>query len=507
MALELGTSKADVMAIVEEVTPGTIVDPSSGDDYLTLQPSTTFTPAFESLTNDEIRASIAPAKPIQGLEQPTSSFSHYIKASGAEGTSPEFGKVLKSLFGSTSANATERSTTTGSTVNLLKLAAGGSDFARGKAVLIKDGVNGYRIRPVHSVNGNDLELGFQVPTALQPASGVALGKCVNFAPVNSGHPSLSMHMYRGNGQAYEAMAGAQCTGLEISSPAGQNINGNFSFQGTKYFFNPIRITATNKFIDFEDSIGVEVASIPEGVYRDPNELAQALQDAMNAVSDDEFVVVFNSKGTNKGKFTITSDGTTLKLLWDTGANAANTIGTALGFSVAADDTGALTYTGDNQKTWGAPHTPSYDPTAPVAAKGQEVLLGDSVDFECFKAGNVGVSIGKTAENVLSICAESGVEQNIATGRAVTITIQALLDKHEAENFKRFRKGDTTRFCYNFGVKSGGNWVPGHCVNIYIPTAVISSFSVTEVNSVHALDLTLTAFADENGNGECYMNFL
>lgn len=501
--MSLGSSRANVLGIKKEVTEGTLVDPGATTDFVALQPDVSLTPSFEVLESEEIRNSIGSAKPIQGLEQPEMSFSHYLKASGVEGTAPEFGDLVESAFGSTSANGTERALTSASTTSVLKLAAGGSDFARGKAVLVKDGTNGYNIRNVLSVATNDLTLAFNLPVA--PLTGINLGKCVNYSPVNTGHPSFSAHLYRGNGHSYEAIAGCQTTQFGFSAQAGQLINATFSAQGTKYFFNPIRIAATDLYLDFLDDATTRAASITAKVYRDPYELAQTLEDAMNSLgSSNTFTVEYSS---TTGKFTIASDGTTLSLLWNTGANTANTIGDKLGFSVAADDTGALTYTADSEQAYAAPYTPAFDSTDPIAAKYLELLIGDATDTSCFCAQTVDVSMEITKSNVLCICAESGVQQKLATARQVTMTVTALLDKHQAKMFERFRANSTVAAAFNFGPRSGGNWVAGQCGNFYLPSAVISSYELTDLDSVVGLSLELTGFVDSSGNGEAYLNFL
>lgn len=498
-----GSSRANVLGIKKEVTEGTIIDLGAATDFVALQPDVTLSPTFESLTNDEVRNSIGSAKPIQGLEKPEMTFSHYLKGSGVEGTEPEISDLLESAFGSKTVNSTQRATTSSSTVSLVKLAAGGSDFARGFAMLIKDGTNGYSIRNVLSMSTNDATLGFNLAAA--PASGVNVGKCINFSPANTGHPAFSAYLYRGNGQATEAMAGCKTTSFGFNAQAGQLINASFTAQGTKYFFNPIRIAATDVTLDFLDDATTRAATITAKMYRDPYELATALQDAMNALgSSNTFTVTYSS---TTGKFTIASNGTTLSLLWNTGTNTANTIGDKIGFSVAADDTGALTYTSDNAQTYAAPFTPSYDSSDPVSAKYLEILLGDATDTACFCAQTVDVSMSVTSSDVLCICAESGVQQKLATARQVTMSITALLDKYEAKAFQRFRANSSIAAAFNFGTRSGGNWVAGTCGNFYLPSAVVSSFELTDLDSVIGLNLELTAYVDSSGNGEVYLNFL
>jgi hypothetical protein len=506
-----GSTKSSALSIVKEVTAGTLVDPAGVTDYVTLQPDITLTPNFNLLTNAEIRASIGPAKSIQGLESPQGSFSHYLKHSGTEGTAPEMKNLLEAAFGSTSTNGTQRLTTSSSTASLIKLASGGSDFARGKAILIKDGTNGYSIRPVMSVSTNDLTLGFNVATA--PATGIGVGKCINFTPANSGHPSLAIHDYRGNGQVYQAMAGARVSKFSFQAKAGDFINANFAFGGTKFYFNPIRITSSTKYLDFLAGSTDYNVSVAVQVYRDPHELAQAIQDAMNAAgAADVFTVAYQdndaaNSGTHAGMFKLSSNGTTFSIKFNSGSNTANSIASKIGFSTASDKTGALFYYSTSVLSWASPYTPSLDSADPLAAKNNEIMFGDAADYACFCAQEVQFSLDNTLTDVGCICAESGIDQKLITARKVSVQVTALLDKHDAQRFKRYRSNSSVQFAFNFGVKSGGNWVAGQCGNLFMPTATISKFELTDLDSLVGLQMTLDAYVDSSGNGEVYLNFL
>lgn len=501
--MALGSSRANVLALKREVNEGELVDPAVSTDYTAVQPDVSMTPNFESLENEEIRASIGSAKPIQGLEQPELTFSHYMKASGVEGQEPDYSLPIESAFGSMSKNGTERSTTSGSTPILIKAAAGGTDFARGKAVLIKDATNGFAIRNVLSVATNDLVPAFRLANA--PASGVGLGKCVAYAPTNDGHPSFSAHLFRGNGHSKEQMAGCQTTSMAITAPAGGLINATFNAAGTRYYFNAIRLLATEIYLDFVDNVTTRAAVVPARIYRDPYDLADALQTAMNSLgSSNVFTVSFSSE---TGKYTIASNGSTLSLLWDSGTNAANSIGAKLGFDTSADDTGALTYEANDEQNYAAPQIPQYDPTDPIGAKFLELMIGDQDDNSCFCAQQVDIAMEITKTNVLCICAESGVQQKVATARQVTMTISAVLEKHQAKYFQRMRENAQVAAAFNFGPRQGGNWIPGQAVNFFMPTAVVSSYELTDLDSVIGLNLELTGFVDAGGNGEAYLNFL
>lgn len=498
--MALATTKATVAAVKKETTEGTIVLPSAGADFIPIQDDFEITPNIESLENAEIRASIGTSKPIQGLEAPEASFSLYMKHSGVEGQAPNYGELLEAVWGSTSVQSTERSTTSSSTVSVVKLASGGSDYGRGKAILLKDGTNGNSIRPVHSVSSNDLTLGFDLANA--PASGVACGKFVNYSPANSAHPSISVWRYNGNAHSVEAMAGGKVTEFSMEAAAGELINSNFSLVGTKYFFNPIEITSSTEVIDFSDG-STRTASVAVKVYKTPHELASALQTAMNSVSSGITVTYSNTTG----KFTIAKASGTLSLLWNTGANAASSIGTKLGFSVAADDTGVLSYTADNAQVYSAGYTVSYDAADPLVAKANEVLLGSSTDIVNFCAASISFTFSNENSQVKCVGAESGLEANFFNGRTVTVAITGKLDQYDANLINKYLNNTETRFCYNFGEKSGGNWVAGKCGSIYMPTCTVSSFQVTDLDGVVGVEIELTGFVDTNGNGEIYLNLL
>lgn len=498
------SNKSSVLALVEETTEGTPVKPASGADYMALQEGFSFDPAFETLENAELRASIGAAKPTLGLENPTGSLNHYLRHSGVEGQKPGYAKLLKAAMGAESVFATEETVGAAATSLVIPVGAGRAQhMKRGQFVLIKDATNGFSIRPIISVNTDDDEvtLGFAAPAA--PASGVNLGKCVLYEPANEGHPTLTAWLYRANGGSIEMVSGVRVTDMSFDFNAGQFINGSFTLGGIEYFFNPIEIGANND-LDFEDSVGVVAVSIPAAVYKDPKELAAAIQTAMNSAgSADTFTVVYNDL---TGKFNFTSDGTVFKLLWATGTNAASSIGTSIGAG-AADQTAALTYALANPIALAAPHTPSFDSADPLVAKSNEFIIGDAEEYKSFKASTVSFSIGNTKKDINDVTSDSGRAGSLFTGRAVTITATALLEKFDADKFHRFNKGTNTPLLYVAGQKSGGNWVPGKNVALYVPNATITAFTPSDDEGLATLQMEFTAYVDDGGEGEIFLGFV
>ncbi len=501
------TTRSSVLAIMEESTEGTPVIPAGATDFVALQDDFAAEPSFDVLENAELKSSIGTSKPILGAENPTVSLSHYLRASGVVATAPNYGKLLKACLGATATASTEYDTVASSTTSVIKVDTGeGATFQRGEALLIKDGTNGYRIRCIDSISSNDLTIGFQVPSA--PASGVNLGRAVIYYPAQSAHPTMTLWHYVGNGGALQMVSGGRVVSADFDISAGELINSSYSVEGLAFYYNPINITSADRYLDFTDDDGTFAAVVAAGFYKDPHKLAEALKVAMDSASTGETHTVTYSDTT--GKFTISSTGTVLSILWNTGTNAANSIGDKIGFSVAADDTGTAAttgYTSDNALSWAAPYTPSYDSADPLAAKDHEAMIGDTDDYLCFGASSISMSISTPKSDILSVCAESGKSGSIINARSVEISVTALIEQHDVSKWQKFRSGDNTKFQYSFGQKSGGNWVAGKCGALYVPTATITSFTLTDNDGLANVELTLQAYVNSAGEGEVFVNFV
>lgn len=495
--------RSTVVALTKETTEGTPVLPSADTQYLPILDDFAIEPDFDTQESAELKNSLGPSKPIQGLENPSASFGLYLKASGTSGTAPNYGPLLEAAFGEVDDAGVEHDTVASSTVSLIKVDTGeGASYQKGQPLLVQDGTNGYSIRPVYSISGNDLTPAFNLANA--PAAGVNLGEAVTYRPTNSGHPTLSLWQYLGNGGATQALCGGRVTELSIEFATGELIAASYNVEGVKYFFNPIEITSSTNKMDFDIGASELNVSVTAKVYRDPHELAAALETAMDGASADEITVTYSD---STGKFTIASAGSELNLLWSTGANTAQTIGTKLGFSVGVDDTGSLSYVADSALSFAAPQSPSYDNADPLVAKNNEVLIGDATDNTAFEASNVSFTLSLEKTDILSVCAESGKSGSIINARSATVSVTALLNKYDVSKFKRYRENTETRFMYAFGEKSGGNWVKGKCGCLYSPTMVISSLTFTDQDGLVAMEMELSTYVNSSGDGEIFLGFV
>jgi hypothetical protein len=499
------SNKATTFAIKTEVTEGSIIEPDSGTCFIPIQSDLEMAPEVEKLDNEELKNSLGMAKKITGAENPTASFSHYIKHSGVEGQAPAYSPLIKSIFGGQRVAGSELATVAGSTTTAIKV-ADASLFSIGDTILIKDATNGYSIGVIHAIDTllDTLTLGFKINVA--PAAAVSLGKSVTFYPINTAnHPSLTLWRYIGGDGAIDMVRGAKVTEMSFTAEAGQLINGSFSLEALEYYWNPIKIEASTNTIDFEDDDGVSSAVVASGWYKTPQELASAIETAISNATTQTITVKYSNQ---TGKFTIaTSTSALLSLPWITGANAATSIGLVIGFDTGADDTGATSYEGDNAQVLSAPFTPTFDDSDPISAKGHLVYFGDQEDNVCFGASSVEITVSNERKTIDNICSESGRSGSVITGRTVTAAVTGLLNKYDSDKIDRLLQNKDCRFMYVGGTKTGGNWTPGKCFSFYMPYCSVDSYTVGDDDSLTTVEFEVSAFVPDDGSLEVFMGFV
>lgn len=162
----------------------------------------------------------------------------------------------------------------------------------------------------------------------------------------------------------ESLNGVNTDEIEVANGAIKP-SGDFAFEcpqeGAEMLFkhalgrDEITIDATNNQFDFNIGAGELTAAIAVGVYpigviqTDAGSFCEALYNAIIiAETAGTYTVTFD---VITRKFTITRSAGTLELMWESGTNGSSGLGlnpsAIMGFDDVADDTGALTYTGDN----------------------------------------------------------------------------------------------------------------------------------------------------------------
>lgn len=105
-------------------------------------------------------------------------------------------------------------------------------------------------------------------------------------------------------------------------------------------------TGINDRIDFNEGGSVFVATLSENQYT-PEGLVTELNTQLDSAGGETYACVYDEA---TEKFIIAHGGSTLNLLWTTGANEDRSAGKTLGFDITANDTGAVSYTADDLVT-------------------------------------------------------------------------------------------------------------------------------------------------------------
>ena len=131
------------------------------------------------------------------------------------------------------------------------------------------------------------------------------------------------------------------------------------FMGTSAAPQPVFVVVagTNDDLDFDDTATTSMTcAIAAGTYTG-TALAVLVAAGMNNCSEvaGTYTCAFS---TTTLKFTIAESGgpSNFELSWQSGSNTLTNIGTLLGFSIVADDTGAATYLGDSACTGSGAYT-------------------------------------------------------------------------------------------------------------------------------------------------------
>lgn len=495
----VGQVRSSIFAIRKQASLGELIIPNAASQFIPLREGFSMSYTNEKLESDELVNDIGASKSANGVESVEGTHPAYLKHSGIEGQEPETGILYESILGSKVVNSTEYATAGVPTTTVIPV-ANGANFYVGQALLIKDSTNGFSVRNVKSISTNNLNLNYALDNA--PASGVNLGRAVSYIPNPQGPVPFSAWKYNANSFSVEAASDCIVTELTTTFEANQFATAEFTYAGIKYYYNPIEILAGNSFIDWEDDDGVAAAQVPVGIYRSPIELAKTLESVMNAQTTETITVSYSN---STGKFTIAATGTLFELLWDTGTNTANTIGATIGFNIAADDDSALSYEADNELSYVAAYSPSYDNVDKIIVKDSQLFIGTQEENVCVCATTAAIAISKTIEDVNCICEETGIKEKIATAREVTLTATIVLNKHDVSIFDSLINNKTISAMLNVGPKSAGNFQAGKVANFYLGNAVINSF-VVGGDSFLTAEVEISGFITSDLK-DIYVNFL
>jgi hypothetical protein len=504
-------SRSSSFAFVRETTEGTPVMPGA-TDFTIVREGAAISGAMNTVDSDELRNSIGASKAFATNQAPTGSIPHYFKPSGVEGQAPDYSILIESALGGKTVASTQYTTAASSTAGTaavrgnLKVTAGvEANFAVGQALLIKDATNGYAVRNVYSgITSTNLPLSFNLGTA--PAASVGLGKASFYYPQDGSQPTFTAHWYQNSNSSsgmHQAMAGSRTISMAMEFVANELAGCSFEIGGTKFFLNPIEITSSSKYIDFTDSAGTKSAQLTVKTYSSPMELAREIASKLTAASALDTISCSWSNST--GKFTISSGGSVLSLLWLTGTNTANSAKTKLGFS-NSDDTGALTYDSDTAQSYAPTVTPTYDSQSPQVVRYNMLQLGTFSDYLCASGSSLTVTVATPKTDIADWCQEFGISESVVQSREVTFQGTIAFAKHDVKLFDALINNTELQLSFVHGQRSAGNWVPGTIVSIWLPQVSITAAPIQDQDGYLVVAIEGKAFVGTS-LADIYLNFL
>lgn len=498
--------RSAIFAAKEETTADTFIAADAAS-FIPMRDGASMKSGVELLTSDELYNSIGESKQFVSKESPSGVFPKYAKHSGTEGTEPEYGIFIESSMGNKTVQSTERTASSSSTAGTRAAAAivkvaDGTQWEVGQALLIKDQAAGvkYTIRNIASISSNDLTLAYNLESA--PASGTNLGKCVHYYAASTGHPSFTAHMWQAQADSavYQAISGCRTTGMAWKFPANGFAEVSFDYSGSKSYLNPITITASNKYLDFNDGT-LGVAIMEEKTYQSPHQLIEEIITKLNqAATTLTFTGYYDDE---TGKFTISAGGT-FTMLFASGANTANDIGSAIGFTV--DQTAAATYTSATAIDFDTLVTPTYQDVDNIVVKDAELKIGDWFRDDCHKFTDCSFTVSTPVADINNGCAENGLDSKIVTKRSATFSATILLKQYEVLYFDKMINNTTTKLAFTVGSKTGGNWDAGKCMNIFFQNCTISGSTIEDNGGVVVYKIEAKAHVTSTAE-DVHINFV
>jgi hypothetical protein len=167
------------LALVKEVTEGTVVAPSSGTDYIeVLADSLEFQKTREDLSRDTLSSTTEMEASRVGIPEVSGSLGVEFRASATEGAYPQALEVLaESLMGGKRTAVTD-TTTTGNTSTVLEFGAT-PPFNVGDCVLVKASGGAYEVRPISAVGATTITFPFALDNGA-PADGTVVAATSTF---------------------------------------------------------------------------------------------------------------------------------------------------------------------------------------------------------------------------------------------------------------------------------------------------------------------------------------
>lgn len=227
-----------ITAIVAESTEGTAAAPASATDgYTQIKDDGLDLAGTQELLERGIEtSSLAKATPQLGMKGGTAAWQSELRASGTEGSAPDFGQALFSLLGSQTTIATANTSrgvgqNTGTLVAIE--AADIGDYAVGDMVVVKEAgeFRAHAVTAVVTTGGSESITVLPGKSSGNFTDAVVVSKSHTYKAADTGHDSFTFNRYHGDA-TLEQIIGCRTTSMSIDNfTTGQIGSLSFSAQG------------------------------------------------------------------------------------------------------------------------------------------------------------------------------------------------------------------------------------------------------------------------------------
>ena len=261
------------VAVKAESTEGTYAPPTGATDgYVEALKGVEMNPSRALVERNIMARGLAKATPRLSIKAGAAKIGVELKGSGTEGSAPDYAPTLEALFGTVRTVATTTTTkASGNTASSLKIEdADITKFTLGDIFVVKETGN-YHIAAVGAITGGAGTWAI-TPTPIcpfTPSNSVVISKSKTYVVADSGHPSLSIHTYWGDG-FLEKMAGCRPSSMTLGNfKTGQIPTLEFNYEAMKYD----RTASTAPGYTPTYSAALPAVALDAKVYQDGTEIS------------------------------------------------------------------------------------------------------------------------------------------------------------------------------------------------------------------------------------------
>jgi hypothetical protein len=322
--------KTAVVYVTEEVTEGTAVAPTTGNQAVSiLSDGFELQGEKELVERNNLTASLVKALPRVGIKTATGSIGVECKASATAGAKPEADLLFHAALGGVRQVAATVPVASNSTNTTVVNVADASLFNVGDTIMIKStnvGFDGYHISPITTVTtgGAEESVTLLVPMTNNAQELDVIEKLTTYYSANTGHPSLTITSYMEDAIKFQA-SGVRVNSLSLESfETGQIASFSFGLQGQNYtetlaasgltaafdgatpplilnacvYRNGVRIPVQNVSLSVENTIAtVQSTCSPNGVIAQ-RVTEQAISGSITPYMDTTSVALFSAFDAN-----------------------------------------------------------------------------------------------------------------------------------------------------------------------------------------------------------------